>query len=164
MLRYFGSREEIYLELATRQWREWAEALTIALETDTQAASVTDIISASLVERPLFCELMSQVWINLEHNVSVAVSLEFKATSSTLADTLAQRVAAAQSTLTPEESRELIDGAVMLAAAVWVVANPSPKVLSVYAQDPELRHGRIVFATTYPRLLAAMAAGLPTLR
>ncbi|MET7401537.1 TetR family transcriptional regulator [Dactylosporangium sp. NPDC005572] len=164
VLRYFGTREEIFLELTIRQWREWVGTLIARIDTVRPLPEVVDLVSASLVERPLTCELFSQAFTNLEDNVSIEVALEFKRTRSTLIDTLAEHVAARQSVLNRAETRELLDAAVMLASAVWVVANPPPKVRSIYALDTELQHGRIVFATTYPRALAALAAGLPSLR
>ncbi|MHA6765486.1 TetR family transcriptional regulator [Streptacidiphilus sp. PAMC 29251] len=164
VLNYFGSREEIFLELTTRQWNEWASALGTELAAAGPVDDLAGVIASSLVQRPLFCELASQAFINLEHKVSAEAALTFKRTAATLIDRLAQQAAGAQDVLTAAECRELLDAAVMLAGAVWVVAHPSAKVREIYAQDPDLEHGTVVFNIRFPRALAALAAGLPTLR
>jgi hypothetical protein len=43
-------------------------------------------------------------------------------------------------------------------------ANPPPTLVELYAQDPVIAAACVPFAPTMTRVLAAIAAGLPTLR
>ena len=47
---------------------------------------------------------------------------------------------------------------------LYPAANPSPTLVEVYAQNPDLATACVPFLPTMKRALAAMAAGLPTLR
>src|SRR5882724_8733257 len=63
MLRYFETREQIFLTLTAAEWRAWSRALrsrTSALPEGADAALVAAAIADSLVERPLFCDLLAQ--------------------------------------------------------------------------------------------------------
>src|SRR3954471_21384858 len=56
VVRYFGTREEIYLELAAESWTEWGAAVAERLR---DAAGPDDVVAAlteTLAERPLFCD------------------------------------------------------------------------------------------------------------
>src|SRR3954471_23542977 len=71
VVRYFGTREEIYLELTVEEWLDWSDEWVARLAT---AAGPDDVIAAlvyTLTERPLFCDLLGHVSITLEHNISV---------------------------------------------------------------------------------------------
>jgi AcrR family transcriptional regulator len=81
MLRYFETREQIFLTLTAAEWRAWSRALrsrTSALSEGADAAVVAAAIADSLVERPLFCDLLAQAPLNLERNVSIDSMRAFK--------------------------------------------------------------------------------------
>ena len=77
VLRYFESREAIFLELLARESTSWLDALEQeldGLEPDsgvTACERVARVWAATLAERPTLCELWSVMSSVLERNVSV---------------------------------------------------------------------------------------------
>jgi AcrR family transcriptional regulator len=164
VVRYFGTREEIYLELATESWTEWGEAVTGRLGDATGPDDVITALTETLVERPLLCDLLSHTSTTLEHNVSVPAARAFKtAVLGVLAD-LGAAVARVHGGLTDEEGSELAAAATALAGTFYPVCNPPPTLVRLYAEDPDLAAACPPFLPTLRRTLSALAAGLPTLR
>src|SRR5580704_12826528 len=80
LLRYFETREEIFLRLTADGWREWSTALRAGLEelaTPTPAA-VAGVFASTLAARGLFCDLLAQAPLNLERHVSLDAVRAFK--------------------------------------------------------------------------------------
>jgi AcrR family transcriptional regulator len=161
--RYFGTREEIYLELLTEEWRQWAQAVSARLRDTHGTAEAIAALAETMVDRPLFCDLLSHASTTLEHNVSVPAARTFKHTLHDLLTAMGAEVARATE-LTEREGAELVATASGLAGTLYRAANPSPVVAQVYAEDPELAASHPVLLPTLVRTLSALAAGLPTLR
>src|SRR5882757_5219532 len=70
LLRYFETREQIFLELTGRAWGEWQGATTAALGglVPGDADAVAAALAASFVERPLLCDLIPHTALNLERH------------------------------------------------------------------------------------------------
>ncbi|TMR16569.1 TetR/AcrR family transcriptional regulator [Nonomuraea turkmeniaca] len=163
IMRYFGTREEIYLQLAVDEWQHWAEAATGRLRAATGMPEVVTALAETLTARPLFCDLLSHTAISLEHNVSVEAAHTFKrAVMGVLAEVTTQVAHATD--LAEGEARELVMAAAGLAGMLYPAANPSPTLTEVYARDPELAVMCPEMLPTLVRVLSALAAGLPTLR
>ncbi|NBE93420.1 TetR/AcrR family transcriptional regulator [Nonomuraea sp. KC401] len=163
VVRYFGTREEIYLVLTTEEYRSWAEAVTGRLRTARDVDDVVAALAETIAERPLFCDLLSHSSVSLEHNVSVEAARTYKRGVVTMIDELGTQVARA-SHLTESEARELVGAAAVTAGLLYPAANPPPVLAEVYAQEPELARHCPQLLPTVHRFLAALAAGLPTLR
>ncbi|MEU0073815.1 TetR family transcriptional regulator [Streptomyces sp. NPDC006332] len=161
MSRYFGTREEMYLELASECWRDWREAVTERL---SSGDDVVTALAETLQARPMFCDLLGHTWTSLEHNVSVPAARDHKRTMIAVMDELGTAVAAADLRLSENEARELVTAATGLAGAVYAAANPPPTLAEAYEQNPELAAAQLSFLPTMQRLLGAVAAGLPALR
>ncbi|MFC7102446.1 TetR family transcriptional regulator [Nonomuraea rubra] len=78
IVRYFGTREEIYLELLIEEWGQWAEAASDRLRTAGSAEAAVTVLAETVCDRPLFCDLLSHTSTSLEHNVSVPAARAFK--------------------------------------------------------------------------------------
>ena len=115
LLRYFESREEIFLTLLQREWEDWAAAVTTA-----------DDLAPSLSARPFFCDLLGEQAAVLEHNVSPDAVRAFRAASITLVEEVAARIDV-------PEAFEVVGAALLLAASLYPLANPSPAVREAYA-------------------------------
>jgi AcrR family transcriptional regulator len=161
LVRYFGTREEIYLELAGDCWRDWRDEVLRRLGAGDD---VIDVLAESLEARPLFCDLLSHAATSLEHNVSIAATRDYKHTMVAVIGELGGAVAKAHPSLSDSESFELVTAAVLLAGALYAADAPPPTLAEVYAQEPDLAAARPRFQPTMKRLLAAVATGLPTLR
>jgi AcrR family transcriptional regulator len=161
--RYFGTREEIYLELLAGQWRQYTKAVVIALRDARDTESAVNAIAETMVQRPLFCDLLSHLPTSLEQNVSATAARTFKyAVHDHL--TTAGAAVARVSQLTDHEGIELLAAAGGLGGLLYRAANPPPVLAQVYAEDPQLAASRPEMLPTLVRMLSAMAAGLPMLR
>lgn len=161
VVRYFGTREEIYLELAGECWRDWRDEVLRRLDA---GGDVVDTLAETLDARPLFCDLLSHASTSLEHNVSVAAARDYKETMVAVIDEVGTAAAKAHPSLTDNEGVELVTAAAGLVGVLYPADNPPPTIAEVYAQEPHLAAARPPFLGTMKRLLAAVAAGLPTLR
>src|SRR5215468_4770893 len=80
VLRYFETREAVLLELHDTAWKAWLDRLDPALppasaegDARTRYERVAAALTASLVEDPLVCELISVSASVLERNISPEV-------------------------------------------------------------------------------------------
>src|SRR5262245_12701463 len=161
--RYFGTREEIYLALLTDEWQQCSQAIVTRLQHTHDTGAAVAALAETMVERPLFCDLMSHLPTSLELNVSVEAARTFK--HAVHHHTAGTGAAIARATLlTPSEGAELVAAAAGMAGLIYRAANPPPVLAQLYAQDPELAASRPTMQPTLIRMLSALAAGLPTLR
>ncbi|MFB4283249.1 MULTISPECIES: TetR/AcrR family transcriptional regulator [unclassified Nonomuraea] len=163
IVRYFGTREEIYLELCVEEWEQWAEAVAARLPGITDPAEAMKVLAETVVERPLLCDLMGHTSTTLEHNVSVPAAYAFKRTVLAVSGEMGARIAR-DTGLTEREGLELVAAASGLAGMLYPIAHPSPALAQVYAEHPELAAACPELLPTLLRALQALAAGLPTLR
>ncbi|MEU6714971.1 TetR family transcriptional regulator [Nonomuraea sp. NPDC046802] len=163
IIRYFGTREEIYLELAAEEWRSWSEAVTERLRAADGRDDVVAALAETIAERPLLCDLLSHSSTSLEHNVSVPAARVFKRTVLGIMADLGTQVAN-RCDLTDAEGSELVSTATAFASVLYPVANPPPTMVELYAQDPDLAASCPKLVPTLVRALTALAIGLPQLR
>ncbi|MHA6626834.1 TetR family transcriptional regulator [Pseudonocardia sichuanensis] len=135
LLKYFETREEIFLRLAETEWREWAAGATSALAAAGPAPrDVADALTRSVAERPLFCQLLLHSPLTLERNVSIEVVRAFK---QVIHDVLAEVRGALQKALpalAPDACTDLLVMSGLAAAGLWQAAHPPPQVAAVYAE------------------------------
>jgi AcrR family transcriptional regulator len=162
MLRYFETREEIFLRLTADGWREWSAALRAELEELTAAtpAAVAGVFASSLVARGLFCDLLAQAPLNLERNVSLDAVRAFKLVTLAEVDAIVAVVRRVLPGLTARDGVDLIAAATSMAGAFWQMATPGPEVSALYRSDPRLAHAVVDVEPRVARLLAAMLKGI----
>jgi hypothetical protein len=163
MLRYFETREQIFLMLTADGWREWSAALRAELGALTPgadaAAPAARALAGTLVARPVFCDLLAQAPLNLERNVSIESVRAFKLVTL-------EEVAAISSELTrllglsEQQAIDVIAAATSLAGALWQMATPGPEVAELYRGDPRLAHAIVEVGPRLARILAALLRGL----
>ncbi len=162
MLRYFETREEIFLRLTAQAWQEWSTCLRreLAMLTTPAAADVARVIASTLTARDLFCDLLAQTSLHLERNVSVDVVREYKLTA--LAE-LAHIVAALRQSLpalSEDYAGDVIATATGLAGTFWHIATPGPDVAALYRSDPRLAHAIVDIRPRLTRILTALLDGM----
>jgi AcrR family transcriptional regulator len=66
LLRYFETREQIFLELTAASWRDWTQALHAELDAAAvgSAELVADVVARSFADRPLLCDLIPHTALN----------------------------------------------------------------------------------------------------
>jgi AcrR family transcriptional regulator len=160
VLRYFETREEVYLRLLVREWEAWQADVAVQLWSGTPtAASVSTTLARSIAERPLFCDLVSQMAATLERNVSTQVAHAFKSATIEMVDDLGVLVGELLPGLAAEDGRETAAAAIVIVAGLWPMANPSPHVVAMLADAPELVHGRVDFEGRLQHMLEALIVG-----
>lgn len=145
MLRYFETREQIFLILTGEGWQEWANALHEQLEprpdreVDAERATViARVMARTLRRRPVLCDLLAQAPLNLERNVSLdslrASKREMVVQVLRISD-LIRRL------LPLDEARALnvVATATSMAGALWQMAALDTPLRELYESDPELR-------------------------
>ena len=162
MLRYFETREQIFLTLTAAEWRSWSAALrhrTNALTTGADPAAVARAIADSLVDRPLFCDLLAQAPLNLERNVSLESVRAFKLVTLGEVDAISAELGRLLD-LTTEQSVDVIATATSLAGALWQMATPGPTIRQLYRSDPRLAHAVVEVGPRLVRVLTAALTGM----
>jgi AcrR family transcriptional regulator len=143
LLRYFETREQIFLELTAREWAPWVRALHDGLDDATAGSAgaadlVADVVARSFGDRPLFCDLLAHTPLNLERNVSPEAVRGYKLISLGAVGEAADVVHGALPDLTEQECREFISVIASLAGNLWQIANPVPALAAMFAADPTL--------------------------
>src|ERR1700743_1191888 len=161
VLRYFESREAIFLELRAGESTSWLDALEQELdelEPDsgvTACERVARVWATTLAERPTLGQLW--VWMSsvLERNVSVDTVRHFKrgaiARNRRLADLITQRIHG----LGQDAAVEVASMASTFIGGVWPLANPGPTVVA-QTEDPHLPAGPATFQARMARMLALL--------
>jgi AcrR family transcriptional regulator len=162
MLRYFETREEIFLRLTAQAWQEWSACLRgeLAMLTDPAAGDVAAVIAGTLAARSLFCDLLAQTPLHLERNVSVDVVREYKLTALAELASIAVALRQCLPGLTEECAGDVITTATSLAGAFWHIATPGPEVAALYRSDPRLAHAIVDIRPRLTRILTALLDGM----
>jgi AcrR family transcriptional regulator len=162
MLRYFETREQIFLELTAASWRDWTRALHAELDAASNGSAelVADVVARSFADRPLLCDLIPHTALNLERNVSPAAVRRYKLTSLGAVGDAAGLVRRVLPELTEGECLEFISAMASLAGALWQIANPPPALAELYATDPDLGHACVDLLPRLRRTAAILLAGL----
>jgi AcrR family transcriptional regulator len=162
LLRYFETREQIFLELTAEAWRDWADAMHAGLDTAAagSAGLVADVIARSFGDRPLLCDLVAHTPLNLERNVSPEAVRRYKITSLGTVNQAASLVQRVLPDLTLPECTEFVATLASLAGAVWQMANPAPGLAELYASDPALGQACVDLTPRLRRAAQILLAGL----
>ena len=162
LLRYFETREQIFLELTAEAWREWVAALHAELDGAAvgSAALVADVFAKSFGDRPLLCDLIAHTPLNLERNVSVESVRQYKLTSLGAVEEAAAVAQRVLPDLTVAECLEFVAAMASLAGATWQMANPGPALAELYASDPALTRACIDLTQRLRRTGDILLAGL----
>jgi AcrR family transcriptional regulator len=173
LLRYFETREQIFLELTAQQWQDWTAALHAALDPavpgTTAAGTTVGVGAATLVagvfaesfgRRPLLCDLIAHTPLNLERNVSAEAVRRYKLTSLGAVHEAAALVQRVLPTLTLAECGEFVAALASLAGALWQIANPVPVLIELYASDPALAGACVDLTPRLRRTGEILLAGL----
>lgn len=148
LLRYFESREDIFLTLLLREWTEWSAEAAARLRDDPATA-----LAATLNARPLLCDLLSEQAAVLERNVSAETVRAFRAETIALVNALGDDVAAATG-LGPADAREVVAATLIITAGLWPLATPAPHVAAMFAEAEGL------LDTDFERRLRTLVATL----
>jgi AcrR family transcriptional regulator len=150
VLRYFDSREAIFLEVLDEECRAWLSDLESRLGKPrarkpdyANEIRVGTTIAESLSERRLLCELISAMASVLERNISTEGARDFKVRAMGNIAALAQLVAHHLPWLGDTYAALFAEGALTLAAGMYPFSIPTEQVALAMAEigmpDPQCR-------------------------
>jgi len=162
LLRYFETREQIFLRLTADGWREWSAALRARLDTlpPADAAGIAEVFAATLAARGMFCDLLAQAPLNLERNVSLDAVRAFKLVTLAEVEVIVVGVRQLLPSLSERDGVDLIAAATSMSGAFWQMATPGPEAAALYRSDPRLAHAVVEVEPRVRRLLHAMLEGM----
>ena len=152
VLRYFDSREAIFLEVLDEEFTAWLGDVDGRLGRPrarkpgyANEIRVATVIADSLVERPLLCELLGSMAGVLERNISHEFARDFKARAFENIGRLAELVARHLPWLSTEFAAFFAEGALTLTAGMYPFSVPTEPVRAAIAElgldDPGERFG-----------------------
>lgn len=162
LLRYFETREQIFLRLTASGWQDWSAELrasTGPMTVDVETANIAGTFARTLISRPLFCDLLAQAPLNLERNVSLDQVRAFKLVTHTEVEAIVAELRRLRPHLTEVQAVDVIATATSMAGALWQMCTPAPEVAELYRSDPRL--GLAVFDadSRLARILTALLNG-----
>ncbi|WP_329051518.1 TetR family transcriptional regulator [Amycolatopsis sp. NBC_01488] len=139
VLRYFDSREAVFLEVLDAEWSAWLDALALgeAAPAEPRFAReerVAGMIAATLAERPSLCELVSAMGPVLERNISPEFARDFKKRSLANTQRLGELVRSRVPELSADGARQFAFGVVIVVSGAWPYANPTDAVAAAAAE------------------------------
>ncbi len=163
--RYFTSHKEVLLHLAAEGWVRWSDTVCDKLREPgpMSPALVAGALADSLAADPLFCDLLANLHLHLEHEVEIDRVLEVKQISSGAINSLADGIEHALPGLGRAGAFDVILAAYSLAAPLWQVANPPQKLAEAYAEAKATDlppDWNIDFISALTRLITATCVGL----
>ncbi|AQA01201.1 TetR family transcriptional regulator [Mycobacterium sp. MS1601] len=162
LLRYFETREQIFLRLTATSWQQWSADLlscTGAMTADTPTSDVAQAFSQTLTSRPLFCDLLAHAPMNLERNVSLDQVRTFKYATHAEVETIVGELRRLRPHLTDIQAVDVIATATSMAGAMWQMATPAPEVAELYRSDPRLQLAVFDVTERLTRILRALIDG-----
>jgi len=161
ILRYFATREEIYLSIGADAWVDWTQALhaEFADVVETTPAALAEALSRTLADRPLLCDLLAQAPLNLERHVSTGAVRSFKLAVLEAVEGLAALVEKLVPALA-DRGFEAVAAIACFASSAWQIAHPSESLAALYAAEPALARACVDFVPTVSRFGEVYLTGL----
>jgi AcrR family transcriptional regulator len=162
--RYFTSHKEVLLHLTAEGWVRWSNAVCdkVGESGPMSPSQVAEMLANGLADDPLFCDLLANLHLHLEHEVDIDRVVEIRRTITAAAIALADAIERALPALGRSGAFDILIAAYSLAATFWHIANPPKRLADHYADEPEVLapEWNIDFASALNRLLTATCIGL----
>lgn len=158
LLKYFSTRDEIYLKIAAADWLDWSAAMREGLADADSVEQIASVVAETLAARPLFCDLIAHVGLNLERTVPLESVREYKlAIMPAIYDILAdvQRILPS---LDDKALLHLMATITAVAANLHQLANPDT-LAQLYREMPDLEHAWLDFEPTLRQIIEDFLRG-----
>ncbi|EYT82028.1 TetR family transcriptional regulator [Streptomyces sp. Tu 6176] len=158
LLRYFETREQIFLSLSATEWRMWTAEVcrTLGSAGRSTPSDVARVLAATLVARPLFCDLLAHTPLNLERNVSVDAVRSFKTSTLHQVDLISTELRRLLG-LSRQQAVDTVATATGMAGALWHMSTPGEQVRELY--ECELKDAVVDLEPQLRRILSALLSG-----
>ncbi|OBK41022.1 transcriptional regulator [Mycobacterium sp. 1245111.1] len=161
--RYFTSHKEVLLNLAAEGWARFSDTVCESLRQPgpLSPARVAEALAQGLADDPLFCDLLANLHLHLEHEVELERVLEFKEISNAAVISLTDAIENALPRLGRSGAFDVLLASYSLAAPMWQMANPPKRLADEYAKRPDVPPDwKIDFTAALTRLITATCVGL----
>lgn len=160
--RYFTSHKEVLLHLAAEGWVRWSDTVCAALREPgpMSPSRVAETLADGLAADPLFCDLLANLHVHLEHEVDLDRVVKIRRTSAAAVMSLADEIEQALPALGRSGAFDVLLAAYSLAAPLWPIAHPPEGLTDAYAEEEVPPDWNIDFTSALTRLLTATCAGL----
>jgi AcrR family transcriptional regulator len=161
--RYFTSHKEVLLHLAVEGWARFSDTVCASLAEagDMSPARVAEALAQGLAADPLFCDLLANLHLHLEHEVELERVLELKQVSNVAVLSLTDAIENALPKLGRSGAFDVLLAAYSLAAPMWQMANPPKRLVDEYAKRADVPPDwKIDFTAALTRLITAICVGL----
>jgi AcrR family transcriptional regulator len=166
VLRYFDSREAIFLEVLDQVWGDWLDGLEADFDTLSAPAEgyrreveVAATVAAALIRDPLLCELLAAMAGVLERNISVDFARAFKERAYAIVERAEALVRRRLPALSEAGAAHFVASVGVLLAGLWPHARPTEAVATVMAERG-LRDARAMFAEVFTQSLINQLVGI----
>ncbi len=147
LYRYFGSREEVLMQLLALEMKAFVTGLDRVVGDETfEIESFSRIIAGQYAKRPFFCELLSVGPSILEHNVNIDSILPVKRSMLSLIQPHTATFQKALKWITEDKAVWASQTIALYVAGLWPIANPS-KTIQELSKRPEFESIKINFET-----------------
>ena len=170
VVRYFPTREAVFLAVLVEDWDSWLSDVEAALppadvrqRPPARHALVAAAIAETLSEHRRFCDLLVACQTVLEHNVPLETARAFKAASLSRLNRLAGLVRSRIPELGETESFEFAGLVWIAVAGAWPMAHPAPVAVAVLA-EPRFAPLRVDFSVVARQILTVTLDGLGSSR
>lgn len=140
VMRYFVSREAIFLEILDEDWKRWLDVVAARLEESLSTAStastarfareagLASLIANTLAERPLLCDLIGVMSSVLERNITVEFAREFRGRAEANTARLHLLIRDRLPELDQTRGLHAAGATFFMVAGLWPFANPADAV------------------------------------
>ena len=142
--RYFTSHKEVLLNLAAEGWARFSDTVCASLAEpgDMSPGRVAEALAQGLADDPLFCDLLANLHLHLEHEVELERVLEFKQVSNAAVLSLTDAIENSLPGLGRSGAFDVLLASYSLAAPMWQMANP-PKTTCRRVREADGRPARL---------------------
>lgn len=164
--RYFSSHKEVLLRLAAESWERWSDTVCAALSAPgpMSPARIADTLSRGLAADPLFCDMLANLHLHLEHEVDAERVVEVRRRSTAAGLAMADAIERALPALGQQGALDLLLASSSLAAPLWQISHPPPELADAFKNEGLERQvppeWNLDFGTALTRLLTATCVGL----
>jgi hypothetical protein len=151
------------VNLAAEGWARFSDTVCESLRQPgpMSPARVAEALAQGLAEDPLFCDLLANLHLHLEHEVELERVLEFKEVSNAAVISLTDAIENALPRLGRSGAFDVLLASYSLAAPLWQMANPPKRLADEYAKRPDVPPDwKIDFTAALTRLITATCVGL----
>lgn len=99
---------------------------------------VSETLASGLAADPLFCDLLANLHLHLEHEVDLDMVVEIRRSSAAAVMSFAEAIEQALPALGRLGALDILLAAYSLAAPLWQIAHPPQGLTDAYAEEPEV--------------------------